>query len=120
MILKFEIYAMKFTRIFLNQNLRGKNCARKENEMQQNLDEVLGENADKSEGPKYPSIVVDLGDLNGPKGNAFYILGAVRKALEKGGVSQGEIDAWFADATSSSYEHLKDVCKAWVTVIAVE
>ena len=63
---------------------------------------------------KYPNIEVELLSNDG---NAFTILGAVKKALKKGNVPQEEIDQFFAEATSGDYNNLLQVCMAWVEVI---
>ena len=38
--------------------------------------------------------------------NAFNILGVVGKAMRRGGVSQADRNAFFAEATSGDYNHL--------------
>ena len=53
--------------------------------------------------PKYPNIEVKL---VGEDGNAFAILGRVRKALKENGVSEDEILAFTEEAMSSDYSHL--------------
>lgn len=62
---------------------------------------------------KYPEIEVDL---VGQDGNAFVILGAVRRAMRRAGVSSEEIDSFDDEATSGDYDHLLSTCMEWVTV----
>lgn len=73
----------------------------------------LFKNESEDGSPKYPEIVVQL---TGKDGNAFFILGTVRKALESAKVPREEIDAWFAESTSGDYDHLLQTQMAWVTV----
>lgn len=62
-------------------------------------------------GPRYPEVQVRL---SGEDGNAFAILGRTAAALRQAGVSQEEIDAFFAEATSGDYDHLLQTTMAWV------
>lgn len=55
-------------------------------------------------------------ELTTVDGNAFMILGTVRKALVRGGVSNEEIDDFMTDATSGDYDHLLQVVMSTVTV----
>ena len=64
-------------------------------------------------GPRHAEIVVRL---TGGSGNAFGILGAVKRALKKGGCTNAEIDEFHRDALSGDYDHLLRVCMSWVTV----
>ena len=61
--------------------------------------------------PRYPEVQVQL---SGQDGNAFAILGRTTAALRAAGVSQEEIDAHFAEATSGDYDHLLHTTMAWV------
>jgi hypothetical protein len=61
---------------------------------------------------RYPDVEVQL---TGEDGNAFAVLGAVRKALVDAG-HQDEVEAFFAEATSGDYQHLLGTCMRWVTV----
>ena len=61
--------------------------------------------------PRYPEVQVQL---SGEDGNAFAILGRTSAALRAAGVSQEEIDAYFAEATSGDYNHLLHTTMAWV------
>jgi hypothetical protein len=62
---------------------------------------------------KYPNITVKLTDEDG---NAFAVLGKVKKALHKAEVPQEEINKWFAEATAGDYDNLLMTCLAWVNV----
>ena len=53
--------------------------------------------------PKYPDITVQL---VGKDGNAFNILGICRRAMKRAHLSESEIEAFTAEATSSNYDHL--------------
>jgi hypothetical protein len=65
---------------------------------------------------KYPNVKITLGDLAGPDGNAFMILGKVTGALKKAGVPKDEVDAFLKDATSAKYDHLLATAFAWVNI----
>jgi hypothetical protein len=45
-------------------------------------------------------------ELSNCDGNAFLILGKVRKAMKKQGVPQEKIDEFTKEATSGNYDHL--------------
>jgi len=62
---------------------------------------------------RHPEIEVQL---SGQDGNAFTVLGLVRRALREGGVPQPEIDEFTAHATAGDYEHLLGVVQQWVSV----
>ncbi|MCL2780004.1 MAG: hypothetical protein FWD74_00655 [Actinomycetia bacterium] len=62
---------------------------------------------------KYPDITVRL---TGTDGNAFAVLGTVRRALQTAAVEPDEIDAFYAEAASGDYDHLLTTCMAWVDV----
>ncbi len=61
---------------------------------------------------RHPDVEVQL---TGQDGNAFAVLGAVRKALVDAG-HQDEVEAFFAEATSGDYDHLLGTCMRWVTM----
>jgi len=62
---------------------------------------------------KYPEIKVQLSEQDG---NAFAVLGAVRKALKRAGVPEEERDAFKTEATSGDYDHLLQTAMRWVDV----
>ena len=66
--------------------------------------------------PKFPDIGVNLGDLSGPDGNAFAIIGKVSGALKRAGL-RAEAAEFQAEAMSGDYAHLLDTVKATVTAL---
>lgn len=62
---------------------------------------------------KYPNIEVNL---IGQDGNSFVILGLVKRALLKNGVSGDETNEFMQEAMSGDYNHLLTTCMDWVTV----
>ena len=62
---------------------------------------------------KYPNIKVKL---TGRDGNAFAIMGAVRTALRKNGVSNEEIEQYITESMSGDYDNLLGTACRWVTV----
>jgi hypothetical protein len=63
---------------------------------------------------KYPEIKVPL---VGTDGNAFTVLGIVRRALARHGVPAADIEAYLDDATSGDYDHLLQVTMRTVDVL---
>jgi hypothetical protein len=68
---------------------------------------------EKESNVRYPTIKVDLGNL---EGNAFAIIDKCRGALRKAGVPEDEIDAFVVTATASNYDNL--LCVVLETVDA--
>ena len=62
---------------------------------------------------KYPEIEVEL---SGHDGNAFAVMGAVRKALSRNGVLKDEIEEYIKQSTSGDYDNLLQVADNWVTI----
>ena len=60
---------------------------------------------------KYPDIAVQLSNDDG---NVFLVLGTVKKALGRAGVSREEIDLFLDEATSGDYDHALVTCMRWV------
>lgn len=54
--------------------------------------------------------------LIGTDGNAFAILGKVRKVLEDNGYSEDQLEEFVLQATSGDYSNLLGVCCQWVNV----
>ncbi len=54
--------------------------------------------------------------LIGRDGNAFAIMGRVKKALRRSGADQEYIDQYLSDATSGDYNHLLVVSMEYVDV----
>lgn len=63
--------------------------------------------------PKYPDITVQL---SGEDGNAYAIMGAVRQALRRAGVSEEEQKAYQEESMSGDYDNLLQTAFRWVTV----
>lgn len=63
---------------------------------------------------KHPEVEVEL---VGNDGNAFFIVGKVRAALRRAGVSAEEVEQYTAEATSGDYDHLLQTTMRWVEVI---
>lgn len=61
----------------------------------------------------YPNVTVTL---TGSDGNAFAILGKVRRALRNAGISSAEIQAYVDEAWSEDYDHLLQVTMETVNV----
>ena len=62
---------------------------------------------------KYPEITVKLVDGDG---NAFAILGSMRKAMNMANIPQEEIQNFFNEAMAGDYNHLLQTCMKWVNV----
>jgi hypothetical protein len=63
--------------------------------------------------PRYPEVEVKLIHTDG---NAFAVLGRVRRELRRAGVTDAKIEEFFIEATAGDYDHLLRVCMEWVTV----
>lgn len=63
---------------------------------------------------KYPEIEVKL---VGNDGNAYAILGSMKRELQRGAVPQVEIKEFMDEAMSGDYNHLLRTCMNWVTVL---
>ena len=63
---------------------------------------------------KYPEVEVQL---IGNDGNAYAIMGAVRRALKRARVSADEIDEYVKQSMSGDYDNLLRVAMSWVTVL---
>lgn len=50
-------------------------------------------------------------DIDGPKGNAFYIMGVAQQLAKTEGRSATAIEAILSDMRSSNYDHLLEVFK---------
>ncbi len=67
-----------------------------------------------TETPRFPNIEVQL---TGEDGNAFAILGKVRRELRRNDVSDEQIEEFLEDAKSGDYNHLLNTAMNWVTVL---
>lgn len=63
--------------------------------------------------PRYPTVSVQL---LGGDGNAFAVLGVVRRALRRAGVADDEVSRFFDEATGGDYDHLLATVMRWVEV----
>ena len=64
-------------------------------------------------GPKYPDIEVTL---TGEDGNAFNLIGIVKRALDRAAVDRAEIETFVSEAMSGDYDNLLATCMRWVEV----
>lgn len=64
--------------------------------------------------PRYPHITVEL---VGHDGNAFAMLGRVRRALARHGVPHPEIQEFTDEATKGNYDHLLVTIHQWVRAL---
>lgn len=62
---------------------------------------------------RYPDVEVQL---TGEDGNAFAIMGAVRRALRTHGVSHEEINQYSEESMAGDYDHLIQTAMRWVNV----
>ena len=62
---------------------------------------------------KYPDIEVQL---TGNDGNAYAVLGNVRRAMRRAKVETPEIEKFMKEAMSGDYNNLLQTCMRWVTV----
>jgi len=63
--------------------------------------------------PKFPDVTVTL---TGKDGNAFAVMGAVRKAMRQAKISQEEIEAYQNAAMNGDYDNLLRVTMETVNV----
>ncbi len=63
--------------------------------------------------PIYPEIKAQL---IGRDGNAFAIIGTVRKAMRRAGVGAAAIEEFSAEALSGDYGDVLSTCSRWVSV----
>jgi hypothetical protein len=68
------------------------------------------ENMTTTTSPKYPDIEIQL---TGEDGNAFSIMGRVRRAMYRSGLGDTEWGDYHAEATSGSYDHLLMTTMKW-------
>jgi hypothetical protein len=64
--------------------------------------------------PKYPNIEVQL---TGKDGNAFFIIGTVRRALRQAGLPEDEVTSFSHEVTRADYDNVLQTCMRWVTVL---
>jgi hypothetical protein len=56
-------------------------------------------------------------DLAGPDGNAFMVMGLVKRAMVEAGATAADTAAYFSEATSGDYEHLLEVSRRTVRLV---
>lgn len=89
-------------------------CGRCADDMRCDYDPERGFVADaRAPQVRHPEIVVEL---TGSDGNAFAVMGAVRRAMRRGGVPTAEIEEYTAESTSGDYDNLLQTAMRWVTV----
>jgi hypothetical protein len=64
---------------------------------------------------KYPQVILTI-DLKGPNGNAWAIIGLIRRELKKAKVSPKELKQFGEEARAGDYKALQKTCKKWVDV----
>ena len=62
---------------------------------------------------KYPNIEVQL---SGSDGNAMMIIGKVRLAMKRAGVTAEELRDFSEKAMSGNYDNLLQTCMKWVII----
>jgi hypothetical protein len=67
--------------------------------------------------PLYPEITLYV-DLTGPGGNAFAILGTIKREFRRHHIPAEEWSRFEAEATYGDYNHLLATCEKWVTFVA--
>ena len=67
---------------------------------------------------KYPDVSVVI-QMSGPQGNAFFIMGAVTKALRRESVDEEIIKQYMDECTAGDYDNLLAVTEQWVVLIQV-
>jgi hypothetical protein len=65
--------------------------------------------------PKYPNITIAL---VGEDGNAFSILGRVKRQMRRSGLPEEEFWAFHAEATASDYDNLLVTVMRWFSTNA--
>ena len=63
---------------------------------------------------RFPDITVDM---TGVDGNAYAVMGAVARAMRRGGCEQRDIDEFYAEATSGDYDNLLRTAMNTVNVL---
>ena len=64
-------------------------------------------------GIKYPQVQVEL---VGSDGNVFAVLGKVKRAMRKAGLSEEQIAEFDKEAKSGDYDHALQTCMRYVDV----
>jgi hypothetical protein len=64
-------------------------------------------------GPRHPELTIEL---IGHDGNAFFVIGRVRRALRDAEVSADEVSQFKEEATGGDYDNLLQTVRRWVAV----
>lgn len=67
--------------------------------------------------PQFPSVVINI---SGPDGNAFMIIGKIKRVFREAGLSNEEFRKAREDMMSGDYEHLLEVARRYVTIVSDE
>lgn len=62
---------------------------------------------------KYPHISLNMSQVDG---NAYAIMGAVRRLLKRHGVSQDTVDEFTKEAKNGDYDHMIQTCMRWINL----
>ena len=62
---------------------------------------------------RYPEVEVEL---VGQDGNGFAIIGRVRKAMQRAGLTSEQVKEFTDEAASGDYDHLLQTCMKYVEV----
>lgn len=60
--------------------------------------------------PQFPSVVINI---SGPEGNAFMIIGVIKRVFRQAGLDFGPVRE---DMMSGDYAHLLEVARRYVTI----
>lgn len=66
---------------------------------------------------EFRHVVVNLWGVDG---NAFIVMGTVKKALQKAGATHLQVSYFLSQCMSGDYENLLAVCNKWVTLAHFE
>jgi hypothetical protein len=69
--------------------------------------------------PKFIDAFIYI-ESDGPTGNAFYIMGAAKKAMLEVGATELDVKEYMEKAKSGDYENLKRVTEEYITVLWIE
>jgi hypothetical protein len=78
------------------------------------MEKKMNQQTDDRQIPFYPDAVAEL---SGHDGNAFAVLGAVRRALREADVNADEIKEFMDQATAGDYDHLLQTAMKWANVV---
>ena len=76
-------------------------------------DILQGHMEGRNEMTRFPEVEVEL---SGHDGNAFAIIGTIRRELHRAGATTNEMGEFVTEATSGDYDHLLQTMMQWVNV----